>query len=184
MYVCIDKNCDSVLLSISAVRVVVAGEYCPYDYDKSPYYYEERYCYYGCCRNRTSSYSEVCCSSNYNTDSSTSSRSSSSASISVGPVLGGVAGLSILLGLARCCCAAANSSRKKPETVQPSNTAMRTFVVNTTDLSQEGSIIPVHEETVGYAYPSASPPPPYGHYDNVSQKNADLTCSPSQDAKF
>ncbi|KAL3888034.1 hypothetical protein ACJMK2_000417 [Sinanodonta woodiana] len=117
------------------------------------------------------------------------SYSSSSPHVSIGSIVeyvfGSFTGLGILIVILRCCCAAINYASRQTETVlQPSHTAMQTFIVNPCAISQGQTVTPAQQEAVGYAFPSAGPPPQYVQHQNVSEKKADLACHSPQEAKY
>ncbi|KAL3888038.1 hypothetical protein ACJMK2_000421 [Sinanodonta woodiana] len=146
---------------------VLAGGLCQYD-DSISSYYKSRYCTYGCCGNKDSDYSDVC----FNR-------------IHCWVCFGFFTGLCILIVIPRCCCAGINYSSRQTETViQPSKTAMQTFVVNPAAVSQGQTVSPAQQKAVGYALPSAGLPPQYVQHQNVSEKTADLTCHSPQEAKY
>ncbi|KAL3852204.1 hypothetical protein ACJMK2_015877 [Sinanodonta woodiana] len=137
---------------------VETGEYCPYGYYTSVYgysYYYSTYCDYGCCGDKYSSYSNVCCTQNL-------------AGVIAGAVIGSLVGLAIIIGLIVFCCVSANNAKRRTGTViQSTNPTTQAFVVSSNTVTQVPSTNPYGP--VGYGYPGFGPPPAYSSFNNVPQ---------------
>ncbi|KAK3611549.1 hypothetical protein CHS0354_016481 [Potamilus streckersoni] len=101
-----------------------------------------------------------------------------------GSVVGGLAGLAILIGVIVCCCVAASRSSRSPGVIiQPMNSNAQSIVLNSTAFSHGQSTNP--GPPYGHAAnPYGLPPPGYVPYDNFHQGRADPAYPPPSASKY